>query len=212
MYLMATHVYVDGFNLYNGCVKHNRAKWLDLEALFATLLPDEDIAAIRYFTAPISGKYDKDGPERQQTYLRALRTLPKVSVHEGKFKSNIVPMRLAYPVPGGPTRVDVIKREEKRSDVSLGAYMIFDLGQHVCDTVVLVSNDSDFCEPMRMAHEDFQVRTGIINPHPRKKRSLELAKYADFVLQVSVDALTDSLFPNVIEIKGRRPINKPANW
>lgn len=35
---MRTFVYVDGFNLYYGALKGKPWKWLDLPALFATVL------------------------------------------------------------------------------------------------------------------------------------------------------------------------------
>ena len=33
------NVYVDGFNLYYGALKGSPYKWLDVDALFRTLLP-----------------------------------------------------------------------------------------------------------------------------------------------------------------------------
>ena len=48
---MITNVYVDGFNLYYGCLKGTPHKWLDLEALCAVMMPTNDIKRIRYFTA-----------------------------------------------------------------------------------------------------------------------------------------------------------------
>lgn len=40
---MLTNVYVDGFNLYYGCLKGTPYKWLDLGALFQALLPSNKI-------------------------------------------------------------------------------------------------------------------------------------------------------------------------
>jgi hypothetical protein len=48
--LMLTNVYVDGFNLYYGCLKGTPYKWLDLGALCQVLLPPNKIQRIRYFT------------------------------------------------------------------------------------------------------------------------------------------------------------------
>ena len=38
MEALRTSIYVDGFNLYHGCVKGTRYKWLDLKALVIFLL------------------------------------------------------------------------------------------------------------------------------------------------------------------------------
>jgi hypothetical protein len=57
-----------------------------LEALFRLLLPKNTIQQIKYFTALVSARpNDPSQPQRQQLYLRALGTLPKVSVHLGHF-------------------------------------------------------------------------------------------------------------------------------
>jgi hypothetical protein len=50
---MRTNVYVDGFNLYYGCLKGTPYRWLDLEALCSRLLPTNSIHRIRYFTARV---------------------------------------------------------------------------------------------------------------------------------------------------------------
>ena len=53
---MRTHVYVDGFNFYYGCVKGTPFKWLNFHELFRRLLPPNDIRAIKYFTARVEGR------------------------------------------------------------------------------------------------------------------------------------------------------------
>ncbi len=59
---MVTNVYVDGFNLYYGCLKGSPYKWLDVKALRQVLLPRDTIGTIRYFTARIDARpQDPDG-------------------------------------------------------------------------------------------------------------------------------------------------------
>jgi hypothetical protein len=53
------NVYVDGFNLYYGCMKGKGSglKWLDLDALCSKhLIPSNPVNRIRYFTEVISVK------------------------------------------------------------------------------------------------------------------------------------------------------------
>ncbi len=74
---MKTYVYVDGFNLYYGAVKDTPYQWLNINALCQHLLPKNDIAKIKYFTARVTGRPDDpDQPTRQQTFLRASRPYP----------------------------------------------------------------------------------------------------------------------------------------
>lgn len=120
MYLDEDHnVYVDGFNLYYGCLKGTAYRWLDLEALCARLLPKNEIHRIRYFTAKVGARPGKPrDPVHQQAYLRALSTLPTVGVHLGHFPTTTIRMALAKPAPGGPKTVEVSKTEEKGSVVT----------------------------------------------------------------------------------------------
>ena len=72
---MQTNVYVDAFNVYYGCLRGSAFKWLDLGALSRRLLPRDNIHRIRYFTALVAARPPTfRQPQRQQAYLRALRT------------------------------------------------------------------------------------------------------------------------------------------
>lgn len=84
--MIRSYVYVDGFNLYYGAVKHTEFKWLDLVKLaYQVLPPDHAVERLKYFTARVSGARDPDAPVRQQIYLNALATLPEVEIHFGAF-------------------------------------------------------------------------------------------------------------------------------
>jgi hypothetical protein len=99
---MATIVYIDGFNLYYGALKGTPHKWLVLAALSRRLLPKDQIVAIRYFTALVAARQgDPQQPQRQQAYLRALRTIPGFTVHLGHYLTHSVRMPLANPLPMG---------------------------------------------------------------------------------------------------------------
>jgi hypothetical protein len=122
---MRTNVYVDGFNLYYGALKGTPYRWLDLTRLFQFLLPKNEIRAIKYFTALVGARSDDPSkPVRQQSYLRALRTSPIVSVTLGHFLSHPVMMPLADSVGGKIQYAKVLKTEEKGSDVNLATQQV----------------------------------------------------------------------------------------
>ena len=79
-------VYVDGFNLYYGVLQpHPEWKWLNLHSLFEALRPDEEIVAIKYFTALVEpDRHLSPKRDRQRAYFKALATLPKLQRIEGK--------------------------------------------------------------------------------------------------------------------------------
>lgn len=124
---MKTFVYVDAFNLYFGCVKDTPYKWLDMARLCALMLPKHEIERIKYFTARISSRAnDPEAPRRQETYLRALRTIPNLEIFYGHFLTHPVLMRLANPQPNQKAFVWVIKTDEKGSDVNLATQLLSD--------------------------------------------------------------------------------------
>jgi len=207
---MATTVYIDGFNLYYGALRGSTYKWLDLEALCRRLLPRDDINQIRYFTARITARPDDpQQAQRQETYLRALRTLPLVSVHYGHFLTHTVRMPLANPGHPGPRTAEVLKTEEKGSDVNLASHLLLDAFKQTCDTAVVISNDSDLRVPIRIAEQELGVRVGVINPHPPEYRSRVLK--GTFFKQLRPSVLADCQLPEALT-DARGKIRKPGVW
>lgn len=83
-----TIVYVDGFNLYYALKKYNQ-KWLDIFALCDRLLTQNEVIQIKYFTARVRSRLgDLDIHIRQNAYLRALQTNPKIEIIFGHFLTN----------------------------------------------------------------------------------------------------------------------------
>jgi len=172
---MGTNVYVDAFNLYYGSLKGTPYRWLDLGALCARLLPKDRINRIRYFTATVSARPDNpDAPQRQQVYLRALETIPGLSIHYGHYLTHVTRMPLVNPPPRGARTVEVVKTEEKGSDVNLATYLLLDAFQRDCKVAVVISNDSDLKLPIEIAQTELGIRVGVVNPHPPGRRSRAL--------------------------------------
>jgi hypothetical protein len=237
LWAIKTNVYVDGYNLYYGAVKYTRYKWLDLNALCVRLLPSTHaINQIRYFTAAV--KYDSLDPkqkQRQDLYLRALRTLPNLSIFLGRYLEGTTRMRLASPPLNGPSTVAVIKREEKGSDVNLASYLLLDAFNDDFQQAIVVSNDSDLATPIWMVKKHFNKRIGIWNPHTQAtndrkfqrfarepgaqgepvKRSVHLKKVSHFQIDISSDgALNDVAVCQFADTltDSRGSFSRPAHW
>ena len=120
------NVYVDGFNLYYGCLKGTKNKWLNIQSLFEDLMPGFDVKRVKYFTARVKPRPDDpQAAARQNAYLRALGTLPKVSIYYGQYSVHNVRMKVAD-LNAVPRTVEVIKTEEKGSDVNLATHLLMD--------------------------------------------------------------------------------------
>jgi uncharacterized LabA/DUF88 family protein len=225
-----THVFIDGFNLYYGLLRETPFRWLDLERFCDLLLPKNRVTAIYYFTARVDGRdHDPDQPARQQAYLRALQSLPRVQIEFGTFLSNVVrrpqvetnaanPKRhvevhgqpvLARNPDGTPKLVHVLKTEEKGSDVNLAAFLLRDAFRKACSCAVVISNDSDLLTPIRIAKSECGLTVGLVPP--RRRGSIELKALADFVIDPRTHHLERSQFPDTFD-DDDGTVHKPVSW
>jgi uncharacterized LabA/DUF88 family protein len=203
-----TYVYIDGFNLYYGCLKRTPYKWLNLGALAQSLLPNDSVEMIKYFTARVSARpQSPSAPIDQQVYLRALRTIPNLEIVFGHFLTHSVPMMLSGVMP--PQRVWVDKTEEKGSDVNLAAHLVRDAFQKRFEVAVLVTNDSDLAEPVRIVTKELGMPVGILNPH--EHHSVTLKPLATFVKRIRQSHLIASQFPPAL-VDRRGSFSKPNSW
>ena len=214
---MTTNVYIDGFNLYYGSLRETPYKWLDIDAMCRHLLPDRDINRIRYFTARIKPfPHDMDAPNRQGIYIRALQTIPNMTIHYGHFSKHVVKYPkhpLTYNAPSAPPdTVQVIKVEEKRSDVNLATMLLVDCIDGDFEEAVVVSNDSDLTLPIEYTTGKFNKATGVINPQRRSKISPELSNAATWHYRaINRSVLAQSQFPATLS-DDRGEFRKPALW
>jgi uncharacterized LabA/DUF88 family protein len=204
-------VYVDGFNLYYGA-ERAAAKWLNLGALSERLIrPSDELLAIKYYTALISARpRDPEAPIRQQMYLRALKTIPNLSIHYGHFLSHTVRMPLAASVASGNVEyVEVLKTEEKGSDVNLASHLLRDAFTKKFSLAVVVSNDSDLAEPIRIARQELGMRVGVWNPQKNPSRVLQ--RHSDFFKTIRGQILRECQFPPLLR-DAHGWFRKPRAW
>jgi hypothetical protein len=209
-----TIVYVDGFNLYYGALRGTPYRWLDLGALCARLLPNDDIVAIKYFTALVKPRPGKpQTAQRQQIYLRALRTIPNLTIVEGHFLTSKVYARLVQPPRrGSPSRL-VWKTEEKGSDVNLASHLLIDGFRARYDLAVVISNDGDLKEPVRFVREDLNAPVGVLNPHQNRSWALspKTLPEGSFYKPIRPGALAASQFAATVS-DHHGDFTRPAGW
>lgn len=222
---MRTHVYIDGFNLYYGCVDGTNLKWLDLLALCRELLPEPRnvIKRVHYCTA-----LTKDTPSdptksvRQQTFIRALETRPEIRVTYGSFlatkqkmplragtaeeerNSNLVTLKLR-----GPKSALVTRTEEKGSDVNLATLLVAEAFKGDFEAAAVLSTDSDLTLPIKLIRQELGLPIGVL--FPKDRYSVELAKAASFRKTISPAHLRKCQLPEQLT-DARGTITKPARW
>jgi uncharacterized LabA/DUF88 family protein len=207
---MLVNVYVDGFNLYYSCLRNTPYRWLNLHTFCTLLFPQNTIREIKYFTAVVhSESNDPQKQQRQQIYLRALKTIPNIRIIYGNFRSYSVNLPLASPSPKMPSSVDVIKTEEKGSDVNLATHLLIDGFLNRYETAVVVSNDSDLVAPIKAVRDVLKIP--VINVNPSKMPGTQLRKAATYIKPVREWALAASQFPNELE-DATGLFRKPNVW
>lgn len=119
----------------------------------------------------------------------------------------MVPMENANPPS---STVKVWKNEEKGSDVNLAVHVLNDAWLDLYDCAVIVSNDSDLAESLRLVKAHCGKLIGLVTPGaPTRTTSRQLSKHADFQREIRHSALRTSQLPDPIPGTG---IRKPARW
>ncbi len=206
---MRTYVYIDGFNLYYGAVRGTSYKWLDLNLLCSHLFPKNNIVSIKYFTAIVSGTADDpDKPTRQNHYLHALKAhIPHFEAYYGFFLRQHKYLPLAY----SQGHVKYLKTEEKGSDVNLSVHLLNDAWLDKFDAAIVVSNDSDLAEAIRLVVEERKKPVGILNPRidGNNPFSVQLNKIASFRKRLKIKDLEVCQLPDPIP---GTTLYKPDEW
>lgn len=201
---------MDGFNLYYRALRGTPHRWLDIRKLSRLLLPQHRINRIRYFTAVVSSRpNDPNQAQRQQTYLRALRTIPELSIHYGHFLAKTKRRPLAQPPETGSRIVEVLDTEEKGSDVNLATYLLLDGFEDDYEMAVVISNDSDLELPIRMSNTRLGKRVGVFDPS--RKRSFTLYSAASWYRPLRRGPLSASQFMDTLSDRSG-PFTKPIGW
>lgn len=103
----------------------------------------------------------------------------------------------------------VLRTDEKGSDVNLATHLVYDACKDDFDVAVVISNDSDLYEAIRLSIGLGKI-VGVINPQ-QKPVSKKLASVATFVRPIREGVLKASQFPNPMR-DSVGEFHKPSDW
>ncbi|MEN6547806.1 MAG: NYN domain-containing protein, partial [Armatimonadia bacterium] len=119
------------------------------------------------FTARVQAHpHVRQAPVRQQMYLRALGTLPDVEIFYGQFSYHKVRM----PRADGQGTAEVVKAEEKGSDVALAVHALHDAHTNQYDVAVIISNDSDIVPALDIIRNGLGKQVHVLFPTCSKRK------------------------------------------
>jgi len=182
---------VDGFNLHHSVLDSERLlgrrlRSLDVASLCASYLhalpgPSSLEGIIHFSASPHHLEVTRPGVVHQrQAYLRALRATG-VETRLGQFK------RRERTCPFCGRRLAAF--EEKETDVAIGAAMTRLVCDDACDTVVLVTGDTDLVPAVRTARDRDPSKTlAVVFPYRRANAELKRVADAAFTIKAATYA------------------------
>ncbi len=205
---------IDGFNLYHSVrvaarqLKVNSVKWLDISKLSSSYIyllgKDAVLEEIYYFSALAKhlDQYDPGKVKRHENYIRCLQaTGIKIELASFKRKQILCPH----------CHQSITRYEEKETDVAISVKMLELFTLDMCDTVVLVTGDTDVVPAIHLAKKLFPQKTiGCAFPHSRKNFKISQSVHIPF--KISAKQYLNHQFPDPVRFDDGTIINKPPNW
>ncbi len=205
---------VDGFNLYHSLRAASSSldgagtRWLDLAAFCRSILvllgEDARLESVTYFSA-LARHLELRAPEtirRHEDYLDCLRDRG-VAVQLSHFKLKVIRCL--------ECSAKLHRHEEKETDVAIASLAFELLHTDRCDTVVLISGDSDLAPAIRTGTRLFPDKLFVsVSPFHRVSKELQSAAGAHF--KVSAAHYVRHQLPNPYVTQAGRLIHKPAGW
>ncbi|TKG22841.1 NYN domain-containing protein [Vibrio lentus] len=236
-----TRIYIDGYNLYFGCLKGTPHKWLDPISLSERLLArsgergsilDEEVG-VKFFTAEISEKAASDNTSLndQRSYHLALHIhcASRLETIKGSYAID----KTKFPCvekddkgnekqPRDSQRVKIWKLEEKQSDVNVAIEAVYDaITEPDLEQVVFVTNDTDIAPALSKIREynklqlRDEVKIGLIVPIKSDDDSRRANKSLRALADWTIDHIRDEELA-ASQLPCRLPAKmsafKPSGW
>lgn len=208
-------IYIDAFNWYYGVFMHRPAwKWLNLQSYFEALRPDEEVVAVRFFTAVVEPRHHTSVKrDRQKRYLKALATLPKVQVIMGKYQERTVTCRAAP----CPRKLVYTVAEEKKTDVNLAIQLIDDAIQRRAESMIIVSGDSDLepaVEWVRRNHPAIKVGVYIpaLEEGRQRRRNDNYQRMQVNCRLLPLGEIARHVLPATVALQDGSTVERPTEW
>ncbi|MCC7142260.1 MAG: NYN domain-containing protein [Candidatus Eisenbacteria bacterium] len=211
-----TSFLVDGFNLYHSLRDASRAlggvgtKWLDLRSLCDSYLyqigGSAQTVGVFYFSA-LARHLEATNPgitARHVDYLSALRSRG-VTVELAHFKEK----RQRCPHP--TCRLEIKRHEEKETDVAIALKLLELLWLDQCDSVVLLTGDSDLAPAIRAARR-LAPHKRIYCLFPHARGSIELRNLAARTFRIKKERYAQFQLPDGVQLLDGRAVSKPQGW
>lgn len=208
---------VDGFNLYHSVKKAERelqasTKWLDIRRMCESYLhligqavgDRTKLERVYYFSA-LATHLESRNPDvttRHKSFLKCLRdTGIVVELNRFKWKGIDCPF----------CKKQISRYEEKETDVSMALKLLEVFHRNECDTVVLMTGDTDLAPAVKTAYRLFPHNT-VLFSFPYERKNKELAKLAPTSFTINKKHYANYQFANPYVLNNGKVVAKPISW
>lgn len=225
---LRTIAYIDGYNLYYGCLHGSPYKWLDVVTLCRNLVhaqnPASELVQVKFFTADVKSRLSRHGLQgqiSQQSYHRALsgrypsETLEVIKGYHITHRAKLPLYDKDKPV-SIENKVAVWHTEEKQTDINIALHMVEDTIDRRCDQVMLFTSDSDLAPALAMVKRRAPtMHIGLVLPRREEEiraPNRTLSAIASWTRDaIRNDELESAQLPNMVSTH-KKPAIKPEYW
>ena len=205
---------IDGFNLYHSVRDASKdsagasTKWLDIKKLCSSYIhlfgKEASLHEIYYFSALAHHleNRDPDVTKRHRAYIKCLEATG-VNTETNRFK------RKSMSCPS--CRHSHYRYEEKETDVAIAIKLLELFVVDSCDTVVLMTGDTDLAPAVRTAKRLFTHKK-VLFAFPYKRHNQELGDLAPNSFDVKKNQYFKNQFSDPYVLPDGTNIHKPGKW
>lgn len=214
--MIRTSFLIDVFNLYHSVKNAGHdlglggvgTRWLDIRSMCQSYLHLIDTTArlseIYYFSA-LARHLESRKPDvtlRHKNYIRCLEN-SGVTVELHRFKKSPTVCKKCNQI--------FSRQEEKETDVAIATRLLEVLFLDKCDTIVLITGDTDIVPGVKTAQRLFPQKE-VVFMMPYKRHNKELANLVSRSFDISSNNYTRHQFPDPFVTKRKKEIYKPSTW
>ena len=203
---------VDGFNLYHSIVDISHysqglcLKWLNIHSLCRSYLhlfgKDATLQSLYYFSAYATHLNNPSIVNRHKRYIKCLEVTGIIPIM-GRFKKKEITCPHCHK--------QIVRHEEKETDVAIGIRICELLFRDECDIIVLITGDTDLVPAIKHA-QSFSPDKSIVFAFPYRRKTSELAKLSPSSFTIHKPSYIRHQFPDPFVLPDGSPINKPSSW
>ncbi len=205
---------IDGFNLYHSVRQAQRdlggisTKWLDVRRLcegYLYLFGRDAVFQRAYYFSALAHHLEASNPDvtnRHRAFLECLEATG-VEVVLNRFKRKTIRCKHCGK--------RFSRYEEKETDVALAVKLVEVLAEDACDTVVLVTGDTDLAPALRTANRLFPSKS-VAFAFPYGRKNKELKQLAPDSFEISKGQYPKYQLPDPFRLPSGRDVRKPSKW